>query len=85
MEIYAAMIDLLDQAIGRVLDDLRESGEWQLYRLDEDPGEARDLAGTHPDRVAELVEAWERWASEYGVVEPDRPVGYAKPPRPRSH
>jgi arylsulfatase len=61
------------------------TGEWQLYRLDEDPGEVRDLAGKHPDRVAELVDAWERWALEYGVVEPDRTVAYAKPPRPRSH
>ena len=61
------------------------SGDWQLYRLDEDPGEVRDLADEHPETVAELVEAWERWASEYGVVEPDRPVAYAKPPRPRSH
>jgi len=61
------------------------TGEWQLYRLDEDPGEVRDLAGAQPDKVAELVEAWQRWALEYGVVEPDRPVAYAKPPRPRSH
>jgi arylsulfatase A-like enzyme len=61
------------------------TGEWQLYRLDEDPGEVRDLAGKHPDKVAEMVEAWERWALEYGVVEPDRPVAYAKAPRPRSH
>ena len=61
------------------------TGEWQLYRLNEDPGEVRDLAGKQPDKVAELVKAWERWASEYGVVEPDRPVGYAKAPRPRSH
>ena len=56
-----------------------------MYRLDEDPGEVNDLAGKQPDKVAELVEAWERWALEYGVVEPDRPVAYAKPPRPGSH
>jgi arylsulfatase len=61
------------------------TGEWQLYRLDQDPGEAHDLAGEHPDKLAELVEAWKGWAVEYGIVEPDRPVGYAKPPRPRSH
>jgi arylsulfatase len=61
------------------------TGQWQLFSLDEDPGEVRDLADTQPDKLAELIEAWEDWASEYGVVEPDRPVGYAKPPRPESH
>ena len=60
------------------------SGEWQLYRLDTDPGEVRDLAGEHPEKTAELVKAWERWALDYGVIEPDRPVAYARPPRPRS-
>ena len=43
------------------------TGEWQLYRLDEDPGEVRDLAGKQPDKVVELVEAWERWANENRV------------------
>ena len=28
--------------------------EWQLFDLDEDPGEQRDLAGQHPDRLQEL-------------------------------
>jgi arylsulfatase len=61
------------------------AGEWQLYRLDSDPAEVHDLAVEHPDKVAKLVEAWKRWASEYGVVEPDRPVAYARPPRSRSY
>ena len=50
-------------------------GPWKILRL----------ADTQPDKLAELAEAWEDWAMKYGVVEPDRPVGYAKPPRPGSH
>jgi arylsulfatase A-like enzyme len=61
------------------------SGAWQLYRLDADPAEAHDLATKHPRELADLVDAWNRWAAEYGVVEPDRAVGYAKPPRSGSH
>ncbi|NIW23924.1 MAG: sulfatase-like hydrolase/transferase [Gammaproteobacteria bacterium] len=32
---------------------------WRLYDLDEDPGEARDLAAEFPEIVNELVEEWE--------------------------
>lgn len=37
----------------------RATGSWQLYHLSADPGEARDLAGTDPDRLAALVARWE--------------------------
>ena len=35
------------------------------------------LEGTYPS----LIEAWGEWSKTYGVIEPDRPVGYARPPR----
>ena len=57
------------------------TGEWQLYNLADDPGECNDLAARYPKRARELAEAWDRYADENGVVEPDKPVGYAKPPR----
>lgn len=38
-----------------------ESG-WQLYRLADDPTETRDLAHEHPERLAEMIEAWRQTA-----------------------
>jgi arylsulfatase A-like enzyme len=40
-----------------------ESGRSQLYDLDDDPGERRDLAGIHPERVEEYRDHLRRWAS----------------------
>ena len=37
------------------------------------------------ERPEELVEAWQRWSEEYGVIEPDTAVGYARTPRPGSY
>jgi len=40
-----------------------ESGDirWELYRLDEDPMEEKNLADTIPDRVSEMATALEEW------------------------
>jgi arylsulfatase A-like enzyme len=57
------------------------NGEWQLYNLADDPSERDDLAARHPERVKGLAEAWNRYATENGIVEPEKPVGYAKPPK----
>lgn len=44
---------------------------WELYDLTTDPTETTDLAGQHPDRVAELAEAWEQaaWAGQVYPVD----------------
>ncbi len=38
---------------------------WELYHLDDDPTELHDLAESHPEKLAELTDAWERaaWAN----------------------
>ena len=36
----------------------------QLYDLDADPGEARDVAADHPDVVVRLTAAYAGWFSE---------------------
>jgi arylsulfatase A-like enzyme len=36
----------------------------RLYNLADDPGERDDLAAKHPERVAELLDAWKAWNSE---------------------
>jgi arylsulfatase B len=46
----------------------RNDPSWQLFHLSDDPGEVNDLAGKHPERLAELVTAWQALDAE--MVEP---------------
>lgn len=41
---------------------------WQLYDLDSDPTEARDVATAHPELVAELSALWNQWAEQHNVM-----------------
>ncbi|KAJ7691279.1 alkaline-phosphatase-like protein [Mycena rosella] len=43
-------------------------GAWELFDLSTDPGETRDLAQDDPAKLAELVELWEEYVQETGVV-----------------
>lgn len=44
------------------------SGTWQLYDLSRDPGEVHDQAAARPDKLAELLELWDRYVEENGVI-----------------
>ena len=44
------------------------TGDWQLYDLSVDPGEIHDLAAAHPDKLAELLELWNSYVQDNGVV-----------------
>lgn len=39
---------------------------WELHHLAEDPSESQDLAATHPEKLGELVDAWDdaAWANQ---------------------
>lgn len=52
------------------------NGRWQLYNLANDPGEQRDIAARNPDKLAELIERWKRYAEANNVILPDRVSGY---------
>jgi arylsulfatase/uncharacterized sulfatase len=41
---------------------------WQLFNLRRDPGETRDLAERQPERLQEMIEAWDAWASQHAVL-----------------
>ena len=42
--------------------------EWELYDMDSDRTELKDLAGTHPDKVKELSTLYQDWAERCGVL-----------------
>ena len=44
------------------------TGEWQLFNLAEDPGEAKDLSKTMPAKLKALKAQWDRYAADVGVV-----------------
>lgn len=41
---------------------------WELYDIEADRTELRDLASQQPEKVRELTTLWDRWAAEVGVV-----------------
>ncbi len=50
-----------------LLDQL-EASDWELYHLDEDPAECRNVAAQHPDRLAELRALWWSEAERHGAL-----------------
>lgn len=41
---------------------------WELYDMEHDRSELHDLAADHPGVVADLAQAYERWAARVGVI-----------------
>jgi len=50
-----------------VLNDLDAHG-WELYNVEEDPAETKDLAAEMPDKVQEMAQRWYAEAGKYGVL-----------------
>ncbi len=46
--------------------------DWQLYNLANDPGETIDLSAKMPDRRSDMIEIWNRYAQETGVILPSK-------------
>jgi len=42
--------------------------EWKLFNVQDDPGETQNLSGKMPKKLQTLKAAWERYASEVGVI-----------------
>ena len=55
---------------------------WELHHLAEDPTESRDLADEHPEKLAELQEAWEQaaWANQVFPLDEGSGVNYIQRP-----
>ena len=48
--------------------------DWELYDMEADRTETRNLAGQFPDRVAAMKRAYEEWAARCGVLPRDKIV-----------
>ena len=46
--------------------------DWELFNLATDPGERKDLASEHPDKVRALVALWDQYVKTNRVVLPSR-------------
>lgn len=53
-------------------------GRWELYDLETDPGEGRDLAAERPVKLREMLAHWRDYAEDNQVVLPARDTGYAR-------
>ena len=42
-------------------------GTWELYNLDDDRTELKNLASAEPERTEAMAKRWETWAKEAGV------------------
>jgi hypothetical protein len=61
------------------------SGTWHLNIVVDDPGETRDLAREHSEKLKQLQAAWDRYAKDVGVVMPRRRNEAEHPNRERDH
>ena len=43
-------------------------GKWELFNLKTDPTELNDLAETYPDKLKEMIAAWEQYQAENNVI-----------------
>ena len=50
----------------------RRLERWELYDLETDPTETRDLAARYPQRARQLEEQWRAWADSVGVFARDQ-------------
>ena len=46
--------------------------DWQLYNLANDPGETVDLSEGMPELRTEMIEIWNRYSQETGVILPSK-------------
>ncbi len=52
------------------------NGDWQLFNLNSDVGESRDLSDDLPEIVERFEQAWDDYARDNNVIIPDWVSGY---------
>jgi len=53
----------------RVRPGMYGDGQWHLYNIMHDPGETRPLENEQPERLASMVDTYQKWAGDKGIVE----------------
>ena len=48
------------------------SGQWQLYNVEQDRTELKNLANEQPEKLKEMKELYQKWADRVGVIEYDK-------------
>jgi len=46
----------------------KHRGNWELYDMDVDRTEMRDVSDDHPPRISEMAQQWQAWADRVGVM-----------------
>ena len=54
----------------------RGKEQWELYNLDQDPGEIHDLAQAEPELLKKMVQHWETYYVETGMFDAGHRFGY---------
>jgi arylsulfatase len=44
-------------------------GEWELFNLRDDPAEMNDVSGQYADRLADMIDLWDRYKDDNGVLD----------------
>ena len=44
------------------------TGDWELFNLRHDLAEAHDLSAENPEKLSELVSAWEEYSNKVGII-----------------
>ena len=55
---------------------LSDNYVWQLFNLTQDPTELNDLAKTESEKMQEMLDAWEQYKKENGVIIPESVMGF---------
>ncbi len=50
------------------------NGAWELYNLDDDPGERHNLAESNPEKLQELIAHWEEYKTINNVIAPSNSI-----------
>jgi arylsulfatase A-like enzyme len=58
-------VEWFDRTIGGAGD----GPPWELFYLEQDPGETRDLSADHPERCAALLQRLRAWRTRVGAQE----------------
>ena len=55
---------------------LEDNYRWQLFNLAEDPSEFYDVSEKYPEKFDEMIEAWNQYQKENGVIIPESVMGF---------